>query len=76
MRALDARVALAWLEFDGRKNTVHLRASNDGGTTWGPDRILAETAGEADYPLLISDGQSLFVSWNARSDGYRLLRLP
>lgn len=76
VRALGRRVALVWMEFDGTSNSVHLMQSDDGGATWSPGKRLAETHSEADYPFLLSDGRSLFLSWNTRIEGYRLAPLP
>ncbi|WP_367026072.1 sialidase family protein [Methylococcus sp. ANG] len=74
--AVGPRVVLIWLEFDGTRHRLRLRSSEDDGGTWSADRTVAETVGPADYPLLLNHGGSLFVSWNTKSDGYRLLHLP
>lgn len=65
-------VYLAWLEFDGTQHSVWLQHSADGGATWEMPLRLAETAGDADYPFLLARGDSVYLSWQAQREGYRL----
>jgi hypothetical protein len=66
-------VLLTWTEFDGVKTQLKLMQSNDGGQTWLPARTLAESAADTDFPFLLSNNQAVFVSWNSKTEGYRLL---
>jgi hypothetical protein len=36
---------------------------------------VAQTSGAADYPFLIADGKSVYLSWNTLQEGYRLIAL-
>jgi hypothetical protein len=47
--------------------------SRDHGKTWSTPRPLAQTGDASDHPLLVSNGQRVFLSWMTRANGYRLL---
>jgi hypothetical protein len=64
--------AIVWKEFDGEKTTVNLMTSHDDGITWSDATTVAETADTSDHPLLVSDGQRVFLSWMTKADGYRI----
>jgi hypothetical protein len=64
--------AIVWKEFDGEKTTVNLMTSHDDGITWSDATSVAETADTSDHPLLVSDGQKVFLSWMTKADGYRI----
>jgi hypothetical protein len=36
-------------------------------------KSIAESLSESDFPLLLKNDQNIFVSWNNRSEGYRLI---
>jgi hypothetical protein len=71
--ATGDRLWLAWKEFDGNKTTVPLMKSGDGGRTWSPPIVAADTADESDHPVLAADGARVFLSWQTRAEGYRLI---
>lgn len=73
--ALDAKLWLAWREFDGEVTEVIVMVSGDGGRNWSPRQVVGRTSAGADHPLLVSDGRRAFVSWLTRREGYRLLPL-
>jgi hypothetical protein len=66
-------VWMVWKEFDGEHTTVNVMMSRDHGNTWSPPRALAQTSDASDHPLLVSNGQRVFLSWMTQADGYRLL---
>jgi hypothetical protein len=66
-------VWMVWKEFDGEHTTVNVMNSRDHGKTWSVPRALAQTSDASDHPLLINSGNSVFLSWMTRADGYRLL---
>jgi hypothetical protein len=66
---------LVWKEFDGEKTTVPAMISRDNGSTWSTPIVVAETADESDHPLLATNGARVFLSWQTRSEGYRLIPL-
>jgi hypothetical protein len=68
-------VWLAWKEFDGAVTRIMVQTSSDGGATWTLPRSLAETAHASDHPILVGDGGSVFLSWQTRQEGFRLIRL-
>lgn len=70
--AVKQRIVLAWKEFDGAKSRVFIMQSQDGGKQWSAPTAAAETASEADAPLLIKHGQAVFLSWNSK-ESYRLI---
>ena len=66
-------VTLTWTEFDGTKTQLLVRQSNDGGLTWLPAKSIAESTNEVDFPFLLSNNGEVFVSWNSKHEGYRLI---
>ena len=66
-------VWMVWKEFDGEHTTVNVMDSHDHGKTWSVPKALAQTSDASDHPLLVSNGQRVFLSWMTRADGYRLL---
>ncbi|MDD5033573.1 MAG: sialidase family protein [Methylococcaceae bacterium] len=73
--AVDQRVVLAWQEFDGAKTRIMVLVSKDGGETWLPTRRIAETAEEADYPMLLRKDREIYLAWNTQAEAYRLIPL-
>lgn len=71
--AKGKRIILTWTEFDGSKTQLLAMQSNDGGQTWLPAKSIAESAAEVDFPFLLSNNGSVFVSWNSKNEGYRLI---
>lgn len=71
--ALGQQVALAWTEFDGNQTQLMLMQSRDGGQTWQAAKAIAASSAETDFPLLLQHRQRLFVSWNSKNEGYRLI---
>jgi hypothetical protein len=63
--------AMVWKEFDGETTTVNLMTSRDDGMTWSKPTTVAKTTDTSDHPLLVSDGQRIFLSWMTKADGYR-----
>lgn len=68
-------VYLVWQEFDGSVMTIRAMHSSDRGGNWSAVQDLAHTAGDSDYPFLLSDGNRPFLSWHTRAEGYRLISL-
>jgi hypothetical protein len=66
---------LVWKEFDGEHTTVPVMESKDDGRTWSEPKIVAQTSDVSDHPLLVSNGPQVFLSWQTRAEGYRLLPL-
>jgi hypothetical protein len=67
---------VAWKEFDGQATVVYAMRSDDGGVTWSTPTALARSASASDHPLLIADGATVYLSWYAAAEGYRLIPLP
>lgn len=63
--------AMVWKEFDGEKTTVNLMTSLDDGKSWSKPVVISSTGDTSDHPLLVSDGQRVFLSWMTKADGYR-----
>jgi hypothetical protein len=66
---------LAWKEFDGEKTTVSAMVSRDEGRTWSVAKVLAETSDASDHPLLATQGNRVFLSWQTQAEGYRFMSL-
>jgi hypothetical protein len=73
--AADHTLSLTWKEFDGENTTVPVMMSKDDGRTWSEPKIIAPTRDVSDHPLLVSNGSQIFLSWQTRAGGYRLLPL-
>lgn len=73
--ANGSRVWLAWKEFDGERTTVHAQVSEDSGSSWSTPREIARTEGYSDHPLLTSHADRIYLSWQTKDEGYRLLEL-
>ena len=68
-------VYLVWKEFNGKSSTVYLKQSIDDGSTWSPPQAISETSGYSDHPLLVSQGDAVFLSWLTRIDGYQFIKI-
>ena len=73
--ALGQQVWLVWKEFDGVQSSIYLKESSDDGRTWAAPKILSSTAGYSDHPLLLAQGNHVFLSWLTRQDGYQLINI-
>ncbi len=73
--ARGKHVVLTWTEYDGTKTLLLVMQSTDGGQTWSQVRSIAESASGADFPFLLSSARGIFVSWNGKHEGYRLIQL-
>ncbi len=71
--AKGKHIILTWTEFDGSKTQLLVMQSNDGGQTWLPAKSVAESTAEVDFPFLLSKNDDVFVSWNSKNEGYRLI---
>lgn len=73
--SLGNRVYLAWKEFDGESTGIFGMRSGDGGKSWSAPEKLAVTADVSDWPLLISEKGRVYLSWNTKNEGYRLIEI-
>jgi len=73
--ALGKNIWLVWKEFDGHDTVVVMKQSGDDGKTWSKEAILSKTADYSDHPLLISQGNQVFLSWLTKADGYQLTKI-
>lgn len=71
--SLGERVHLAWKEFDGENTRIVAMSSNDGGKNWSAPLKLASTADASDSPLLIESKGRVFLSWNTKNEGHRVI---
>ena len=71
--AQGKHIVLTWTEFDGAKTQLLVIQSNDGGQTWLQAKSIAESTAEVDFPFLLRNNQGIFVSWNSKNEGYRLI---
>ncbi|MGH8557901.1 MAG: sialidase family protein [Methylococcales bacterium] len=69
------QVVLAWTEYDGVKTQLKIMQSDDGGQGWSAAQTIAEAVAETDFPFLLRSDQGIFVSWNCKAEGYRLISL-
>jgi len=69
------KVFLVWKEFDGKSSTVYLQISNDDGQHWSEKKIVSQTSGYSDHPILVKSQKRVYLSWLTRLDGYQLIDL-
>lgn len=73
--SLGARVFLVWKEFDGERTGIFGMHSTDGGKSWSAPVRLASTSDVSDSPLLIGTNGRVYLSWNSKNEGYRLIEM-
>ncbi len=73
--AQSQTIALTWIEFDGTKTQLKVMQSNNGGKTWLASKVIAQSNAEVDYPFLLRNNKDIFVSWNTKNEGFRLIPL-
>ena len=73
--AQGKRVILTWTEFDGDKTYLIVMQSSDGGQTWLQPQTIAESKASTDFPFLLNSRAGVFVSWNSKKEGYRLISI-
>lgn len=73
--AKDNQVSVAWQEYDGTRTVIKYMHSLDQGENWSLPEQVSETRGNADIPILLSNGDSIYLSWNTEDEGYRLVPL-
>ncbi len=69
------RLWRVWKEFDGTTTAIMAQSSSDQGRTWDLAQSMASTTDASDHPQLVSDGETAYLSWLTKLDGYRLLAL-
>lgn len=73
--AQGSHVVLTWTEFDGDKTYLMAMQSGDAGETWFQPQTIAESRAATDFPLLLASSQDIYISWNSKKEGYRLIGL-
>jgi len=73
--SLGSRVYLVWKEFDGESTGILGMFSGDGGKSWSAREKLASTSDVSDWPLLIGENSRVYLSWNTKNEGYRLIEM-
>jgi len=73
--SLGDRVYLVWKEFDGENTGIFGMHSGDGGKSWSVPEKLASTSDVSDWPMLISENNLAYLSWNTKNEGYRLIEM-
>lgn len=70
LAVVQERVHLVWKRFNGSGTELRLQHSDDGGRSWSEPTTLMSTSENSDHPLLIDDGENLFLSWHTEESGY------
>lgn len=76
LSAAGTRIALAWMQFDGKTTAIHAMTSADDGASWSEDQLIGTSTQAADYPFVLTHAGRFYVSWYAADTGYRLIPLP
>ena len=75
MLSLGSRAYLVWKEFDGENTGIFWMHSSDGGKSWSAPEKLTGTSDISDWPMLVSENNRVYLSWNTRNEGYRLIEI-
>lgn len=73
--SLGSRIYLAWKEFDGENTGIFGMYSGDGGKSWSTPKKLSATSDASDWPLLVGENNHVYLSWNTKNEGYRLIEI-
>jgi len=73
--SMGSRVYLSWKEFDGESTGIFGMHSTDGGKSWSAPRKLAATSDVSDWPFMIGKNNRVYLSWNTKNEGYRLIEI-
>jgi len=68
-------VWLVWRERDAGKSQIWLMKSDDEGKSWGTPSMIADTTGNADYPILLKKDEQIFLMWNTATEGLKALAI-
>ena len=66
---------MVWKEFDGESSRVYLQISNDDGLHWSDRKLLSQTSGYSDHPLLLQSRDKVYLSWLTRQHGYQFIEV-
>ncbi len=69
------RVVLAWKEFDGNEASVWVMESFDRGISWKPEKRMMSSTAKSGHPSLVSNGETIFLSWAARDKGHQFIEV-
>jgi len=72
---LGKKVYLVWKEFDGERTSIMLKRSVNGGKVWSAAASLASTSDASENPSLIAGRGRVFLSWNTKNEGYRMIEV-
>ena len=73
--ANSSNVYMVWKEFDGESSRVYLQISNDDGLHWSDRKLLSQTSGYSDHPLLLQSRDKVYLSWLTRQHGYQFIEV-
>jgi hypothetical protein len=63
-------LSLVWKAFDGQRTQISLIKSSDDGESWSAPQIVHSTGDASDHPLIVANGDGLFLSWHSAEHGY------
>ncbi len=75
MAAANGVLYRAWRRYSDGAMRIWWQVSKDQGHHWSKPAVKATTTGQSDYPQLVSQGQSVWLSWLTRKEGARLWNL-
>ena len=67
------RVFTAWKVFNGTNTELRIRVSDNDGTSWSEPHAIAKTTDGSDFPVLVTHGDKVYVSWHTSAEGYRIV---
>ena len=62
-------VHVVWCDHRDNDYEIYYKRSTDGGSTWGPDTRLTNSANFSVYPSVAVSGENVHVSWEDLRDG-------
>ena len=75
VKAAGKHVVLAWKEYDGSEASIIVKKSDDRGKTWQQDQKMMVSSAKSGHPVLISNGERIFISWTNEDQGHQFIEV-
>jgi hypothetical protein len=73
--SIGNRVWLVWREMNQDKYSIKGMVSEDAGRHWSEEKVIDAIDGKSDYPSLIVHNNVVYMAWNTRQKGLRVIAL-
>ena len=66
-------VYITWQEFSASSYKLYVIHSTNNGKSWSKAKVLSVTSKIPDYPFVLIDNKSVYISWHVLGDKYHLI---